>query len=357
LYECELNVGFFPSEVCQFGSRLAFCVYRRNDGKGTNLAQNPSQGAHIQKSKGGKEFIGMKQWRTILAAVLTLALLLAAAPPALAQTDAQECGDTYTVQPGDYLFRIAQDCDVPLPALIAANPQIVNPNIIFPGQVINIPDMTAPTIPVTGGSVYLVVPGDTLWGIATRFNVTLNQLLAANPNLTRTSIIYPGNQITLPQGAAMVPTVRVNPTIAAVGQPVTLVATGFQANTNVVIAFGPSATEVTQAATGTTDANGALSRTLEVPEGAAAGQRYVFVVHLADDTTVRAASNPITIQAAPGVPVTGDPVYVVQPGDNLFRIGLRFGTTVQQLLTLNPWIANPNLIFPGQNIQLPGGGS
>lgn len=55
-------------------------------------------------------------------------------------------GFYYTVRPGDSLFLIAQRFGVPLPALIAANPQITNPNLIFPGQVICIPGTQIPTI-------------------------------------------------------------------------------------------------------------------------------------------------------------------------------------------------------------------
>ncbi|MGJ3238961.1 MAG: LysM peptidoglycan-binding domain-containing protein [Anaerolineae bacterium] len=45
--------------------------------------------------------------------------------------------------------------------------------------------------------------------------------------------------------------------------------------------------------------------------------------------------------------------YVVQPGDTLFRIAVRNNTTVATLLSLNT-IPNPNLIFVGQRINLPG---
>ncbi|KAI1918123.1 Chitinase 4 [Ophidiomyces ophidiicola] len=46
---------------------------------------------------------------------------------------------TYTVQPGDTLWKIANDHGITLDALIAANPQIPDPNMIQVGQVINIP--------------------------------------------------------------------------------------------------------------------------------------------------------------------------------------------------------------------------
>lgn len=46
-------------------------------------------------------------------------------------------------------------------------------------------------------------------------------------------------------------------------------------------------------------------------------------------------------------------VYVVQPGDTLFRIAQRFGTTVQAIVAANPQITDPNKIFPGQKIIIP----
>lgn len=46
-------------------------------------------------------------------------------------------------------------------------------------------------------------------------------------------------------------------------------------------------------------------------------------------------------------------IYVVQAGDNLFRIGLRFGVAYQQIAAANG-ILNPNLIYPGQQLAIPG---
>ncbi|MCL2847224.1 MAG: SafA/ExsA family spore coat assembly protein [Firmicutes bacterium] len=47
--------------------------------------------------------------------------------------------DTYIVIPGDSLWRIAAKHQVGLDELIVANPQITNPSLIFPGQRIFIP--------------------------------------------------------------------------------------------------------------------------------------------------------------------------------------------------------------------------
>jgi LysM repeat protein len=45
--------------------------------------------------------------------------------------------------------------------------------------------------------------------------------------------------------------------------------------------------------------------------------------------------------------------HVVRPGENLFRIGLSYGYTVDQLAAANPDIVNPNNIKVGQNICIP----
>ena len=45
----------------------------------------------------------------------------------------------YTVVPGDTLWKIAVRYQVGCSEIIAANPQVKNPNLIYPGQVLNIP--------------------------------------------------------------------------------------------------------------------------------------------------------------------------------------------------------------------------
>ncbi|ADQ03950.1 spore coat assembly protein SafA [Caldicellulosiruptor owensensis OL] len=43
----------------------------------------------------------------------------------------------YTIQSGDTLWSIAVKNQVGISELLAANPQIKNPNLIFPGQKVN----------------------------------------------------------------------------------------------------------------------------------------------------------------------------------------------------------------------------
>ncbi len=52
---------------------------------------------------------------------------------------AYAAGETYTVRKGDSMWKIAVKYQVGLSELKSANPQIKNPTLIYPGDIINIP--------------------------------------------------------------------------------------------------------------------------------------------------------------------------------------------------------------------------
>lgn len=56
-------------------------------------------------------------------------------------------------------------------------------------------------LPVLADDTYTVQPGDTLSGIANRFNVSVDELMQAN-NLTNPNAIYPGQVLVIPKRAA-----------------------------------------------------------------------------------------------------------------------------------------------------------
>ncbi|MBS7458782.1 LysM peptidoglycan-binding domain-containing protein [Coralloluteibacterium stylophorae] len=102
-----------------------------------------------------------------------------------------------TVRADDTLSGIAAAHGVPLGALLAANPQLRNPDLIYPGQQIRLSAAgTAAADSVT------VRAGDTLSGIASANGVSLGALLAANPQIRDPDLIHPGQQVHLPGGAA-----------------------------------------------------------------------------------------------------------------------------------------------------------
>jgi len=92
----------------------------------------------------------------------------------------------YFVQPGDTLFTIAQRFGTTVNAILAAN-VICNPDLIFVGEVLIIPEPGLDLPKAGGGPYYVVRRGDTLWCLAREFNTTIGVLAAINeipdPNL------------------------------------------------------------------------------------------------------------------------------------------------------------------------------
>jgi LysM repeat protein len=66
---------------------------------------------------------------------------------------------------------------------------------------------------------------------------------------------------------------------------------------------------------------------------------------------VPAAVSPLALVAPAGC----GPVYTVKWGDSLNTIAMRCGVTILALLGANPGITNPNRIFAGQRLNIPGG--
>lgn len=60
----------------------------------------------------------------------------------------------------------------------------------------------------------------------------------------------------------------------------------------------------------------------------------------------------VSLPACPDAPACY--LYVVRPGDRLSTIAGRYQVTLQMILLFNPKITDPNAIFSGQTIRLPG---
>ncbi|MGJ3261643.1 MAG: LysM peptidoglycan-binding domain-containing protein [Salinarimonas sp.] len=93
--------------------------------------------------------LARSSWRTVALraafhAALCALLLGAAAAPAAGQEDAGGCGAERVVAIGDTLTNVAARCGVTPEALLAANPQIRDPDILPLGTTLTIPGGGAP---------------------------------------------------------------------------------------------------------------------------------------------------------------------------------------------------------------------
>ncbi len=116
-----------------------------------------------------------------------------------------EAGTRYEVQTGDTLHAVALRHGVSLWALIEAN-GLTRSGALHPGQRLLLPERPAPAIesepePFPADGLYTVAPGDTLSGIARRFDTTVATLARLN-GLTSASTIYAGQQLRLTGGGA-----------------------------------------------------------------------------------------------------------------------------------------------------------
>lgn len=114
---------------------------------------------------------------------------------------------TYTVMKGDTMWQIAMKHGIELNELLEANPQISNSSLIYPGQIIN--------IPTNDTTSYTVTKGDTMWHIAAKYGIGLSDLMAANPQVTNSALIFPGQIINIPKvnGSPDVPSIPSTPSV------------------------------------------------------------------------------------------------------------------------------------------------
>lgn len=99
----------------------------------------------------------------------------------------------YTIQPGDTLYSIAQRLEISLSRILAANPGI-DPYRLRIGQTICIPSC------LPNHTEYIIQPGDTLAKIARIFNVTVDSIIEANPGVDPYSLRI-AQRICIPTGS------------------------------------------------------------------------------------------------------------------------------------------------------------
>ena len=203
---------------------------------------------------------------------------------------------------------------------------------------------------------YIVKPGDTLNRIAIQHNVPLTQLAMLN-NIYNVNTIRVGQVLTIPGDH---PAVRVAaPTWGAdVPSPFTISGQSDTFEGNVQIRVYDSAYRVVGSGIATGGSMGTygnftanISYTVPYTQ---AGIVEAFYRSAKDGSIMGQASVRVRLTTAkPGTQPPPPPrVHVVQPGDNLYRLALRYNTTVWAIAQANH-IVNVNLIYVGQKLVIP----
>lgn len=212
----------------------------------------------------------------------------------LLQSDPEACPTPYTVRYGDSLRKIAKRCGVTVGELIAANPQIANPNHILVGWQINLPGQPA---------------------------------ASADPTEEPAS----------GQGSEADAATDVPPVVAA--EPVEEIG---------------DTENITSPRPEVSGGRAQADRASAAPEGEQADSQAGAAISVTGSPEESSSQNAAADQStAASQAAEASQSYQVQWGDSLGKIARRMGVSLSQIMYANPELRNPNVIYPGQVINIP----
>lgn len=209
---------------------------------------------------------------------------------------------TYVVQRGDTLYGISKQFGITVEEIKLEN-DMTN-NTISVGQVLRIPT-TATT------SLYIVKRGDTLYSIASKYGVSVSELMRIND--LKSSTLSIGQQLRIPINGLpsndnyIIYTVKVGDNLYSIAKQ-----------------YNVSVKDIVSA-------NNLATNTLAI------GQQLKIPVSVKEDEDYEYST------------------YIVQSGDNLYKIAKKFGMTVNQLMKVNN-LETTNLSI-GQVLKVQTGGN
>ena len=208
--------------------------------------------------------------------------------------DNLELDNTYTVKVGDTLYGIARKFNTTVDNIKLLNK--LTSNILIPGQKLILDEEINIEPDINNGESYIVKSGDTLYKIASIFNTTVNDIIELN-NLTST-ILSPGQELLIPNKSLD----NIGTYIVKKGDSLSSIANAFNLTVDELISSNNLTSTVLQ-----------IGQILTIPTG---------------------------IEPNTNIPSYEYEEYVISPGDTLYSIARRFNTTVNDLITLNNLTSN-----------------
>lgn len=261
-------------------------------------------------------------------------------------TDYIKKENIYIVQSGDSLYSIAKKFNVSVNDLKDAN-NLVGTNLSI-GQELIIPQKTTNNENIS--NTYIVQSGDTLYKIANKFNLTVNELKELN-NLTSNTLSI-GQKLIIKQDSNIN---KNNTYIVVSGDSLYKIANKF--NTTV--------DELKKLNNLTTNSL-SIGQVLLIPNSNNNYQTYtvvkgdsLYTIANKFNTTVneiinlnKLTSNILSIGQTLLIPTTNNyQTYIVVSGDSLYKIANKFNTTVNKIKELNNLTSN--LLSIGQTLLIP----
>lgn len=178
------------------------------------------------------------------------------------------------------------------------------------------PTPSATDTPSPGTISYTIQTGDTLYSIAERYNVTVDELKAAN-GITDAESLTVGQVLIIPTGQEP----PLLPTPTSGGETIHVVQRG-ENLFRISLRYGTTVQAI------------ANRNNIVNPSLIWVGQKLVIPVGQGGSTPPSAT------------------VHTVRPGENLYRIALRYGTTPWAIAVANG-LSNTHYIYVGQRLRIP----
>ena len=236
----------------------------------------------------------------------------------------------YTVAPGDTVCGIAKRYGVKCSALLATN-ELTSGSVLSVGRKLVIPGALTET---RGGGTYTVRKGDSACGVASRYGVSCDTLLAAN-ELSQQDLIYPGQALRIPR------------------QLNTATGTGRQSSTRKTLK-----TTVVEYRVKKGDNACQIATRLGVSCKALLTENRLgrrSVIHPGQKLLVSGVSEDVAKALGQNRrgPASSGSTYTVTAGDSVCEIAHNRGVSCGELLAFNG-LQTASIIVPGQALRLPG---
>lgn len=278
---------------------------------------------------------------------------------------------TYTVAPGDSLYAIATKFGVTIAQLKAWNQ--LSSDMIYVGQKLSIqtgtgntavtPSPSTPTNPTTpstpiqdNAQTYTVVAGDSVWKIANKFGISMDELRSLNH--IQNNFIYPGQVLKIrlissSNGTTTVPTPP-TPSIPSQNQSTNTGSNQTASVGNYTVKAGDSLWSIA-------NKHGLSVAQLKSMNGLSSDMIYAgqkLTVKTGASSTSSTTSSANTNTGATTNPVTNTQTssassYTVKSGDSLWSIANKHGLSISQLKSINH--LSSDMIYPGQKLMVTGG--
>ncbi|CAH0119109.1 LysM peptidoglycan-binding domain-containing protein [Paenibacillus sp. CECT 9249] len=106
----------------------------------------------------------------------------------------------HIVKKGDTLYELSKKYNVSLEKIIEANPDIANPDQLNVGMKVKIPTVAKPVLPdYETMHKHTVSQGDTLWKLSKAWGVPLQDMIKANPQLKNPNALLVGEVVNIPK--------------------------------------------------------------------------------------------------------------------------------------------------------------